>query len=144
MSEPSRAITEDELAEALTELGVRINGNAYFPELARNIFGYIERRREAEAPAACWHHWRMAMTYDTFTRNELMDAFAGLNFGTGNLLEAMESVRRKRREAEAAETFTAAELRAAVAGKRSGPGGGFGEDFADSLIDAIRALRSRL
>jgi hypothetical protein len=43
------SITEDELAGALAELGIRINGNAYFPELARNIFGYIERqRREPE------------------------------------------------------------------------------------------------
>jgi hypothetical protein len=41
-----RTITEDELAETLAELGIRINGNAYFPELARNIFGYIERQRE--------------------------------------------------------------------------------------------------
>jgi hypothetical protein len=46
MSETPKSITEDELAEALAELGIRINGNAYFPELARNIFGYIERRRE--------------------------------------------------------------------------------------------------
>ena len=47
MTETPETITERELAEALAELGVRINGNAYFPELARNIFGYIiERRRE--------------------------------------------------------------------------------------------------
>jgi hypothetical protein len=74
---------------------------------------------------------RMTSTFDTFTRNDLMDAFAGLNFGTGNLMEAMESVRRKRRKADAGKAFSAAELRAALAGKL------FGEDFADSIIEAM-------
>jgi len=36
------AITEDELERALRELATRTgNGNAYFPDLARNIFGYL-------------------------------------------------------------------------------------------------------
>jgi len=45
MAETPETITEDELADALAELGVRINGNAYFPELARNIFTYVKRHR---------------------------------------------------------------------------------------------------
>ena len=49
MSTPE-SITEAELAGALAELGIRINGSAYFPELARNIFGYIERQRREPEP----------------------------------------------------------------------------------------------
>jgi hypothetical protein len=44
------SVTVDELAGALAELGIRINGNAYFPDLARNIFGYVGRQRREPEP----------------------------------------------------------------------------------------------
>ena len=45
MTGQPEAITEGELERALKELASRTgNGNAYFPDLARNIFGYVRGR----------------------------------------------------------------------------------------------------
>jgi hypothetical protein len=46
----AETVTCAELAAALTELAKRTgNGNAYFPALAADIFGYVKSRRKSEA-----------------------------------------------------------------------------------------------
>jgi hypothetical protein len=44
----AETITSEELEAALSELGVRVNADAYFPELGRNIFEYVKAHREPE------------------------------------------------------------------------------------------------